>query len=114
LVGGNGTYLYLSTWEAEADGSLSLRPAWSTNRVPGWPGLHRKTLSQREKERGEKTPFPIFFLDTVFQCTLDCPGTHYVDQAGLEFTNIHMFLSPKFWDKRYLPLYQSGLNFAMW
>ena len=24
-----------STWEAEADGSLSLRPAWSTEQVPG-------------------------------------------------------------------------------
>ena len=35
----------LSTWEAEAGRSLSLRPAWSTERVPGQPGLHRETLS---------------------------------------------------------------------
>jgi hypothetical protein len=32
-----------STWEAEADGFLSLRSAWSTEWVPG-PGLYRETL----------------------------------------------------------------------
>jgi hypothetical protein len=35
-----------SIWEAEAGGSLSSRPAWSTEWVPGQPGLHRETLSQ--------------------------------------------------------------------
>jgi hypothetical protein len=35
-----------STWEAEAWGFLSSRPAWSTEWVPGQPGLHRETLSQ--------------------------------------------------------------------
>jgi hypothetical protein len=34
-----------STWEAEAGGFLSSRPAWSTELVPGQPGLHRETLS---------------------------------------------------------------------
>ena len=34
-----------STWKAEAGDSLSLRPAWSTEQVPGQPGLHRETLS---------------------------------------------------------------------
>jgi Tfp pilus assembly major pilin PilA len=34
-----------STWEAEAGGFLSSRPAWSTKWVPGQPGLHRETLS---------------------------------------------------------------------
>jgi hypothetical protein len=33
------------TWESEADGFLSSRPAWSTKRVPGQPGLYRETLS---------------------------------------------------------------------
>ena len=33
-------------------GSLSSRPAWSTERILGQPGLaHRETLSQRETER---------------------------------------------------------------
>jgi hypothetical protein len=34
-----------STWEAEAGGFLSSRPAWFTKWVPGQPGLHRETLS---------------------------------------------------------------------
>jgi hypothetical protein len=32
-----------STWEAEAGGFLSSRPAWSTEGIPGKPELHRKT-----------------------------------------------------------------------
>jgi hypothetical protein len=36
-----------STPEAEAGESLSSRPAWSTDRVPGQPGLHKETLSQK-------------------------------------------------------------------
>ena len=38
------------TWEAEAGGFLSLRPAWSTKQVPGQPGLHRETLSWKTKQ----------------------------------------------------------------
>jgi hypothetical protein len=42
-----------STLEAEAGESLSSRPAWSTERVPGHPGLHRETLSQKtNKQKG--------------------------------------------------------------
>jgi hypothetical protein len=40
-----------STWEAEAGGFLSSRPAWSTKLVPGQPGLHRETLSQKNKQK---------------------------------------------------------------
>jgi hypothetical protein len=40
-----------STWEAEAGGSLSSRPAWSTKWVPGQPRLHRETLSQKTKNK---------------------------------------------------------------
>jgi hypothetical protein len=38
------------TWEAEAGGFLSLRPAWSTECIPGQPGLHRGTLSRKAKK----------------------------------------------------------------
>jgi hypothetical protein len=39
-----------STWEAAAGGFLSLRLAWSTELVPGQPGLHRReTPSQKTK-----------------------------------------------------------------
>jgi hypothetical protein len=40
-----------STWEAEAGEFLSSRPAWSTECVPGQPGLHRETLSQKNKNK---------------------------------------------------------------
>jgi hypothetical protein len=44
-----------STWEAEADGFLSLRPAWSTKWDPGQSGLYRETLSQKNKTKQNKT-----------------------------------------------------------
>jgi hypothetical protein len=43
-----------STREAEAGGFLSSRPAWSTECVPGQPGLHRETLSQKPKKKKKK------------------------------------------------------------
>jgi hypothetical protein len=43
-----------STWEAEAGGFLSLRPAWSTEWVPGQPGLHRETLSRKTKPKQQQ------------------------------------------------------------
>jgi len=44
-----------STREAEASGFLSSRPAWSTKWVPGQPGLHRETLSRKNKQTKKKT-----------------------------------------------------------
>jgi hypothetical protein len=43
-----------STWEAEAGGFLSSKPAWSTEGVPGQPGLHRETLSQKKKKKKKR------------------------------------------------------------
>jgi hypothetical protein len=43
-----------STREAEAGGFLSSRPAWSTEWVPGQPGLHRETLSRKTKPNQTK------------------------------------------------------------
>jgi hypothetical protein len=40
-----------STWEAEAGRFLSLRPTWSTEWVPGQPGLHRETLSWKQTNK---------------------------------------------------------------
>jgi hypothetical protein len=37
------------TWEAEAGGFLSLRPAWST----GQPGLYRETLSKNKTKQSK-------------------------------------------------------------
>jgi hypothetical protein len=43
-----------STWEAEAGRFLSLRPAWSTEWVPGQPGLHRETLFWKNKQTNKQ------------------------------------------------------------
>jgi hypothetical protein len=43
----------LITQEAEAGRSLSLRPAWFTELVPGQSGLHRETMSQKNQNGGE-------------------------------------------------------------
>ena len=40
-----------STWEAEAGEFMSSRPAWSTEWVPGQPGLYRETLSWKAKNK---------------------------------------------------------------
>jgi hypothetical protein len=47
-----------------------------------------------------KESFFFFFLvfqDRVSLCSPDCPGTHFIDQAGLEL-EIHLPLPPKCWD----------------
>jgi hypothetical protein len=43
-----------STWEAEAGRFLNSRPAWSTEWVPGQPGLHRGGKKERKKKEGRK------------------------------------------------------------
>jgi hypothetical protein len=43
-----------STWEAEAVGFLSSRPAWSTKCVPGQLELYRETLSRKRKKKKKK------------------------------------------------------------
>jgi hypothetical protein len=32
--------------------------------------------------------FLVFFRDRVSLCSPGCPGTHFVDQAGLELRNL--------------------------
>ena len=88
-----------SSWEAEADGFLSLRPAWSTEWAPGQPGLYRETLSEKPKKRKKKPWiwyqnlqwflslwfFFVLFLSVCFVlCSPGSPGTHSVYQAGLK------------------------------
>jgi hypothetical protein len=48
----------LSTWEAEAGGSLSSRPAWSTKWVPRQPGLHRETLFHNKQTNKQTETLP--------------------------------------------------------
>jgi hypothetical protein len=42
------------SWEAEAGEFLSSKPTWSTEQVPGQPGLHRETLSQNKTKQTSK------------------------------------------------------------
>jgi hypothetical protein len=58
-----------STQEAEAGVFLSSRQAWSTEWVPGQPGLYRETLSSKTKTKtkqkiiygmGEKKTITLF------------------------------------------------------
>jgi hypothetical protein len=68
-----------STWEAEAGGFLSSRPAWSTKRAPGQPELYRETLSQKtkkpktknqKKKSGSSHFKPFFFFFPFFSIFL--------------------------------------------
>jgi hypothetical protein len=43
-----------SSREAEAGGSMSSKPAWSTEQVTGWPELHQETPSQKLKKEKKK------------------------------------------------------------
>jgi hypothetical protein len=54
-----------STWEAEAGGFLSSRPAWSIEGVPGQPGLYRETLSQKTKQNKTKTKTKKFRFNNL-------------------------------------------------
>jgi hypothetical protein len=47
-------YFNPSTWEAEADRSLGLRPTWSSEQVPGQPGLHREILFPTNRNKIKK------------------------------------------------------------
>jgi hypothetical protein len=88
-----------STWEAETDGSLSSRPVWSSEQVPGQPGLHRETLTQEKRKTlggGEKKKaftfsFSFFFfsnkqtfdgLRTFIQSSNKDPLGDEIIQAG--------------------------------
>jgi hypothetical protein len=44
-----------STWEAEAGGILSSRPTWSTEWVPGHPGIHSEILSKKKIKKKKRS-----------------------------------------------------------
>jgi hypothetical protein len=54
-----------STREAEAGGFLSSRPAWSTEWVPGQPGLHRETLSRKQQQQKYTQIYPHPFSFSI-------------------------------------------------
>jgi hypothetical protein len=66
-----------STWEAEAGRFLSLRPAWSTKWVPGQPGLHRETLSQKKKKKINQPANQPYKQKTLQMAEINYPTADY-------------------------------------
>jgi hypothetical protein len=42
--------------------------------------------------------FFLFFQTRVSLCSPGCPGTHCVEQAGLELIEMQLLLPPEHWD----------------
>lgn len=66
----NGTWevahtLTTHTWEAETGGSLSLRPAWATGRVPGKPGLHRENKTRHLNKQNSGMTMMFYKLEKI-------------------------------------------------
>ena len=61
-----------STWKAEAGEFLSLRPAWSTEWVPGQPGLYRETLSKKKKKTWSRNSKPFKYCPDWLYKFLNC------------------------------------------
>jgi hypothetical protein len=92
-----------STWEAEAGGSLSSRPAWSTEWVPGQPGLHRETLSWKTNQHTKKSLVSPGNMWHFLACGLVCMVLNSssfwtIDMAEKSY---QLWLSAEFyiWDK---------------
>ena len=54
-----------STWEAEACGSLCLRPAWFVEQVSRQPHPHRDTLSHTKRKKDCRTSLDMILDTTV-------------------------------------------------
>jgi hypothetical protein len=80
-----------STWEAEAGRFLSSRPTeseaywvWSTEWVPGQPGLYRETLSWKTKQTNKQQKRFIYSFNVWVYCC--CLQTH-LKRASDPITN---------------------------
>ena len=67
-----------SSWEAEAGRFLSSKPTWSTERVPGQPGLHREMPSQKAiKQKISYSPKKITYWSAVgYNFHIEIAGKH--------------------------------------
>jgi hypothetical protein len=81
------------TQEAEAGGFLSSRPAWSTEWVPGQPGLHRETLSRKNKQT-KKTKKKQHVLTILLQgecCYQDILPHLFVDLISIFIWRLEVY-----------------------
>ena len=70
----------------------------------------RKREREKEKERKRerrKKDRKLVFQDRFSLCSLGCPETLCVDQAGLELKEIHLPLPPEYWDRRSVAPWQA-------
>jgi hypothetical protein len=83
-----------STWKAEAGEFLSSRPAWSTKRGPGQPGLYRETLAGKQNKTKQNKTKEVIYCSNAFQaiCHFLSHQVQYAlfyveafDPTGLEF-----------------------------
>ena len=71
MPGSGGPCLKSQLLRDRDSGFLSLRPAWSTEEVPGQPGIHRETKSpkrKKKKNQKEKCLRNFGFLCIIFRC----------------------------------------------
>jgi hypothetical protein len=71
-----------NTREAEAGGFLSSRPAWSTEWVPGQPGLYRETLSQKKKKKRKISIYIKLVRNNVMTALTDCLPNEALKRTG--------------------------------
>jgi hypothetical protein len=79
-----------STWEAEAVGFLSSRPAWSTKWVPGQLGLYRETLGAWWGGGGKKQKQYQTGLVLWIPCYENCSSIWEVRKKAGEKSIMHL------------------------
>jgi hypothetical protein len=90
-----------STWEAEAGGFLSSRAAWSTKWVPGQPGLHRETLSRKNKKQtNKKESIPGWGRVKLRQWAawLACTEAYVLSQQHIKLSMETNTCNPNIWE----------------
>ena len=63
MPGSSGPCLKSQQLRDRGSGFLSLRPVWATEEVPGQPGIHRETQSQKKKSIRVILASCVLFLD---------------------------------------------------
>jgi hypothetical protein len=78
-----------STWEAEAGEFLSSRPAWSTEWVPGQPGLQRETLSWKTKKQKNCSGEISYDLNLNCEVSWEDQGCEHKEDTKLVWGGLH-------------------------
>ncbi|KAL1762878.1 rho guanine nucleotide exchange factor 1 isoform X1, partial [Sigmodon hispidus] len=94
------SHVSLSLWEAVAGGSLNFSPDWTTLRDSVSKTIKKKEGRKKKRARNNMKLLPLLpsFYFQVSLCSPGCPGTHSVNQASLELTEILLPLPLECWD----------------